>query len=120
VKDWFLVAIVVLLGAGMASYEVYLYKQRHDWDTVYDRVLSNYKLAYDHRDDPGNLNTVAPWREYEAGEKELENIPMDDADKLQKFKSLQDCGLSLKAYHDLKVNKFKDSHFEKDAAACTQ
>ena len=37
----------------MASYEVYLYKQRHDWDTVYDRVLSNYKLAYAHRDDPG-------------------------------------------------------------------
>jgi hypothetical protein len=45
---------------------------------------------------------------------------MSDADKLQKFKSLTDCGLSLKAYHDLKVNKFQDTHFEKDAAACTQ
>jgi len=120
VKDWLLVAVVILLGAGMASYEVYLYKQRHDWDAVYDRVLSKYKLAYDHRDDPGSLNTVAPWREYEAAEKELENIPMSDADKLQKFKSLTDCGLSLKAYHDLNVNKFKDTHFEKDAAACTQ
>jgi len=120
VKDWLLVAVVILLGAGMASYEVYLYKQRHDWDAVYDRVLSKYKLAYDHRDDPGSLNTVAPWREYEAAEKELENIPMDDADKLQKFKSLTDCGLSLKSYHDLRAKNFVNTHFEKDAAACTQ
>ena len=35
-------------------------------------------------------------------------------------RALADCGLSLKAYHDLKVNKFEDTHFEKDAAACTE
>lgn len=90
------------------------------WDRAYDQALSKYKEAYAHRDDAGSRNSLSFYEQYDAAEKQLENARIDDPERLQKFKDLHACGLSLKGYRNLKVNGFGAASFEKAAAACAQ
>ena len=119
-KDWILVALLILLAAMALGLFGFAGLQGFIWDRAYDRALSKYKEAYVHRDDPGSANVFPSYQEYDEAEKQLESIRTEDPERLQKFKDLHACGLSLKGYHDLKANGFGTASFEKAASACTQ
>jgi hypothetical protein len=116
-KDWILVALLILLAAMALGLFGFFGLQTFLWDRAYDHALSKYKDAYAHRDDRGSPNFYV---EYDAAERKLENTRIDDPERLQKFKDLHACGLSLKGYRNLKVNGFGTAPFEKAAAACDQ
>jgi hypothetical protein len=116
-KDWILVALLILLAAMALGLFGFFGLQTFIWDRAYDQALSKYKEAYAHRDMLGSSNALSS---YDAAERQLENTRIDDPERLQKFKDLHACGLSLKGYRNLKVNGFGAASFEKAAAACAQ
>jgi hypothetical protein len=119
-KDWILVALLVLLAAIALGLFGFFGLQTFVWDRAYDQALSKYKDAYAHRDDGAGRNALSFYEEYDAAEKRLESTRTDDPDRLQKINDLHACGLSLKGYLNLKVNGFGAASFEKAAAACAQ
>lgn len=119
-KDWVLVALLILLAATALGLFGFVGLQGFIWDRAYDHALTKYKEAYTRRDDPGGATVFPTYQEYEEAEKRLESIRTDDPERLQKFKDLQACGLSLKGYHDLKASGFGADSFEKAATSCAQ
>ena len=119
-KDWILVALLILLAAMALGLFGFFGLQTIIWDRAYDQALSKYKDAYLHRDDAGSRTAPSLYEKYDAAERKLENTRIDDPERLQKLKDLRACGLSLKGYHDLKANGFGTASFEKAAAACAQ
>jgi hypothetical protein len=119
-KDWILIALLILLALMALGLFGFFGLQGYIWDRAYDRALSKYKEAYAHRDDLGSPDAFSSFQEYDAAEKQLEDVRIEDPERLQRFKDLRACGLSLKGYHDLKVNGFGTASFEKAAAACAQ
>jgi hypothetical protein len=119
-KDWILVALLILLAALALGLFGFFGLQTFIWDRAYDQALSKYKEAYAHRDAVGSPNALSLYEEYDAAEKQLENTQIQDPERLQKLKDLHACGLSLKGYRNLKVNGFNTTPFEKAAAACAQ
>jgi hypothetical protein len=119
-KDWILVVLLILLAALALGLFGFFGLQGFVWDQAYDRALSKYKEAYAHRDDRAGPHALSFTEEYDAAEKKLENTRTEDPERLQKFKDLYACGLSLKGYHNLKMNGFRTDPFEKSAAACAQ
>ena len=119
-KDWILIGLLILLAALALGLFGFFGLQGFVWDQAYDRALSRYKEAYAHRDDGGGPHALTFIEEYDAAEKQLENTQIQDPERLQKFKDLHACGLSLKGYRNLKVNGFRTDPFEKAAAACAQ
>ena len=117
-KDWLLIALLILLGAMALGLFGFFGAQGFIWDRAYNHALSSYRDAYAHRDDPENTNAFPSYQEYDEAEKRLESIQTTDPERLQRFKNLHACGLSLKGYHDLKVHGFGTAAFEKAAAAC--
>ena len=119
-KDWILVALLILLAAMALGLFGFFGLQTFIWDRAYDHALSRYKEAYAHRDDPEKPNGHSLSEEYDAAERKLESIQMQDPERLQKFKDLHVCGLSLKGYRNLKANGFRTDPFDKAAAACAE
>ena len=119
-KDWILVSLLILLAATALGLFGFVGLQGFIWDRAYDHALSKYKEAYAHRDDRGSANVSSSNQQYDEAEKRLESLRTEDPERLQRFKELQACGLSLKGYHNLKANGFGAASFEKAAAACTQ
>jgi|GEM_PF-4465747 len=119
-KDWILVALLILLAALALGLFGFFGLQTFVWDRAYDHALSKYKEAFAHRDDPERPHAPSFVEGYDAAEKQLEDIQTQDPERLQKFKDLHACGLSLKGYRNLKVNGFGTDAFEKAAAACAQ
>jgi hypothetical protein len=120
-KDWILVILLIILAALALGLFGFFGLQGFVWDQAYDHALSKYREAYAHRDDPRGPNTPSFFKEFDAAEQRLENAQtQDDPEKLQKFKDLHTCGLSLKGYRNLKLNGFNTTPFEKAAAACAQ
>jgi hypothetical protein len=119
-KDWVLVALLILLAAMAFGLFGFFGLQTFIWDRDYDHALSKYKEAYAHRDDSERSNTPSFYDEYDAAERKLENTRIDDPERLQKFKDLHACGLSLKGYRNLKANGFRTDPFDKAAAACAE
>jgi hypothetical protein len=117
-KDWMLVAILILSAAMALGLFGFFGLEGFLWDNAYDRALSKYREAYAHRDDRETPNTTSFLEQYDAAEKQLENTHTDDPKRLQKIKDLHACGLSLQGYRNLKTNGFKTTPFEKSAAAC--
>ena len=119
-KDWILVALLILLASLALGLFGFFGLQTFLWDRAYDQAFSKYEEAYAHRDDRGSPNALSFYEKYEAAEKKLENTRIDDPERLQKVKDLHACGLSLKGYYNLKLNGFGAASFEKAAAACAQ
>jgi hypothetical protein len=119
-KDWILVVLLIPLAALALGLFGFFGVQGFVWDRAYDHALSKYKEAYAHRDDLGSPNVLSFDQEYDTAEKQLENARVEDPERLQKFKDLHACGLSLMGYHNLKVNGFGAASFEKAAASCVQ
>ncbi len=119
-KDWILIALLILLAAMALGLFGFFGLQGFIWDRAYDQALSKYGEAYAHRDDSGNADAFPSYQEYDEAEKRLESIRTEDPKRLQRFNDLHACGLSLKGYHDLKMNGFGAASFEKAAAACVE
>ena len=119
-KDWILVILLIVLAALALGLFGFFGLQGFMWDSAYDHALSKYKEAYAHRDDPGGPNAPSFFKEFDAAEQRLENAQTQDPERLQKFKDLHACGLSLKGYRNLKLNGFVTDPFDKAAAACVQ
>jgi hypothetical protein len=119
-KDWALVALLIPLGAMALGLFGFFSMRGLIWDRAYDQALSKYRVAYVHRDDPGSATAFPSYQEFDEAEKRLESIRTEDPEKIQRFKDLHACGLSLKGYRDLKAHGFVTSTFEKAAAACAQ
>ena len=119
-KDWILIAILVLSAAMALGLFGFFGLEGFLWDSAYDHALSKYKEAYAHRDDAGAPGATSFLEEYETAEQKLENTHTDDSERLQKVKDLHACGLSLEGYRKLKANGFGAASFEKSAAACIQ
>jgi hypothetical protein len=119
-KDWILVALLILLAVMALGLFGFPVLQGFIWERAYDQAHSKYREAYAHRDDSGNANAFPDYQKYDEAEKRLESIRTEDPRRLQRFNDLHACGLSLKGYHDLKVNGFGTASFEKAAAACAQ
>lgn len=117
-RDWILVALLILLIAMALGLFGFAGLQGLIWDRAYNQALSKYRTAYAHRDDPGRANAFPSYQDYDKSEERLESIWTEDAERLQRVRDLHACGLSLKGYHDLKVNGFGTAPFEKAAAAC--
>lgn len=119
-KDWVLIAFLIPLAAIALGLFGFLGMQGFMWDRAYDNALSKYKEAYAHRNDEGSVSAFPSYQEYDEAEKRLESIETEDPERLQRFKDLHACGLSLKGYHDLRARGFGTALFEKAAAACIQ
>src|SRR6266700_8199415 len=53
-KDWILIALLILLAAMALGLFGFFGLQGFIWDRAYDQALSKYGEAYAHRDDSGN------------------------------------------------------------------
>lgn len=119
-KDWALVFLLILLGAMALGLFGFFSVRGLVWERAYDQALSKYREAYLHRDDSEKANVLPSYQEFDEAEKRLESIRTEDPERLQRFRDLHACGLSLKGYRDLKANGFVPATFEKAAAACAQ
>jgi hypothetical protein len=119
-KDWILIALLILLAALALGLFGFFGLQGLNWNRAYDHALAKYKEAYAHRDDPGAANASSFYVQYDAAEKQLENIRIEDPERLRKFNDLHACGLSLNGYRNLKASGFDAASFEKAAAVCAQ
>lgn len=117
-KDWILIALLVLSAAMALGLFGFFGLEGLIWDNAYDHALSKYKEAYAHRDDAGAPGATPFIEEYEGAEQKLENTRTEDPERLQKVKDLHACGLSLVGYRKLKANGFGAASFEKSAAVC--
>ena len=64
-RDWILVALLILLIAMALGLFGFAGLQGLIWDRAYNQALSKYRTAYAHRDDPGRANAFPSYQDYD-------------------------------------------------------